>query len=273
MNRRHCGFTLTELLVVISIIAVLASLLLPAVGMVQDMSRQMTCANNLRQITMAWIGYAQDNDGLVMPHQLPSTMWTAEHPDWGIWYGTLLPYVCEGQDLNGDWTYHKTFRCVSGNVREPFVGSRLKFFTGSYGLNASLLQGIDITAASWQTWGAWNVRASLTRLRHQSESIIFAERWGYTATWPSDAGEVFPPFFTTANNNINLRSVNLAGVVMAGDLRSPGPGESLKTVRAGHRGKILVSCVDGHVEALPAAIPTWNTSDWRLPPNRWTGVY
>ncbi len=61
------GFTLIELLVVISIIAILASMLLPAVGMIRDMATTAKCQSNLRQIQLANISYASDNDGLIAP--------------------------------------------------------------------------------------------------------------------------------------------------------------------------------------------------------------
>ncbi len=54
--RRH-GFTLTELLVVISIIAVLAGLLIPAVNAAHESARKTTCSNNLRNIGMAILNF------------------------------------------------------------------------------------------------------------------------------------------------------------------------------------------------------------------------
>ena len=59
------AFSLIELLVVMTVIAVLAGLLLPSLSTAGSKSQGIQCGNNLRELGLAWGLYAADNEGHV----------------------------------------------------------------------------------------------------------------------------------------------------------------------------------------------------------------
>ncbi len=65
MRRRIPAFTLIELLVVIAIIAILMAILMPTMHRAREQGKRTVCLNNLRQMVMGWILYADDNDDKV----------------------------------------------------------------------------------------------------------------------------------------------------------------------------------------------------------------
>ena len=119
------GFTLIELIVVISIIALLISILLPMLGTARDSAKRVRCASNLRQITLVGTTYANDFDGKLPPaqnawpgvHFVPMNLDTELHEAMIDYYGLVFDALyCPTIDLNrervggaqgefGEWGY------------------------------------------------------------------------------------------------------------------------------------------------------------------------
>jgi prepilin-type N-terminal cleavage/methylation domain-containing protein len=73
--RRPRAFTLIELLVVVGIIAVLVGMLLPTLNRAKQMARVAVCANNLRNIGVAWHLYLNENEDTFPQNKQGNMAW------------------------------------------------------------------------------------------------------------------------------------------------------------------------------------------------------
>jgi prepilin-type N-terminal cleavage/methylation domain-containing protein/prepilin-type processing-associated H-X9-DG protein len=92
-KKKISGFTLVELLVVISIIALLVSILMPALGKARAQARQVLCASNLKQIGLGIEIFVADSEGFKYPQQrLPVGTWNVGEQE-NHWWLAIRRYV------------------------------------------------------------------------------------------------------------------------------------------------------------------------------------
>ena len=114
------GFTLLELLVVISIMIILMSMLLPALRKSRESAKTIDCSNNLRQCGVLFLNYAIDYNDYLVPNFPPG--WGGLAESWDVVLDQWCDYVkdktiliCSAQ-LETQTDYEK-YRCYGGAVR------------------------------------------------------------------------------------------------------------------------------------------------------------
>jgi prepilin-type N-terminal cleavage/methylation domain-containing protein/prepilin-type processing-associated H-X9-DG protein len=153
--RMRTAFTLIELLVVIAIIAVLVGLLLPAVQKVREAAARMSCQNNLKQMGLACMTFADTHQSKLPCGFLGSEQVNAAPGTPGIhktsWMALILPYIEQGNvsniyDFTNDYDAQSNAVAVSTTIKVyncPSTPNQPRFDTsasdnaGSTGFNTA----------------------------------------------------------------------------------------------------------------------------------------
>ncbi|MAE64771.1 MAG: hypothetical protein CMJ18_10935 [Phycisphaeraceae bacterium] len=249
---RRIGFTLVELLVVISIIALLIALLLPAVKKARESVRAVACMSNQRQIYLGLFQYAEDHHQIVVPayedggrtwawqarEYLPGT----EADSWLGWYGgpssqpprrrTVLH--CPSENLHGGTTIREHYGLqLHGDIHED------------YALN--VLRSGRLSFPSSPT-GWWN--------RGGKTNFFTLEVENYHGFEQAYIGSPEETFLLAGGNYMNHEPNHTFWEDWAGLIyRHGGPADRRMNPQAGPGSLVGMAFFDGHAELRPYPVP------------------
>ena len=187
---RQNGFTLVELLVVIAIIALLLSILMPALSQVREGAKRTVCRNNLKQIHLGLTLYAESQ----RIYPLSRSDSPCQGSSVGLWQ--IFPYMVQKiKDPNaqfGSFKQKQYFVCPSADKYWRNLGSNSKDFPYWYfgqldisyyvaGERPALVESpmssgklllvTDLTSSEWRKYGWLNPINKAYQINHTNSKI------------------------------------------------------------------------------------------------------
>jgi prepilin-type N-terminal cleavage/methylation domain-containing protein/prepilin-type processing-associated H-X9-DG protein len=236
LSRR--AFTLIELMVVVGLVSMLASLMLPVLGKMRNAARAAVCTSNLRVMGQAWTMYTAENRGRLMHY-----IWSPPTaPDAG-WKGYWLGVIDTGAGVRGEALLCPSASEISSNAAARGYGSATTAWTGRFTAGVT---GISFNATTYRN-GSYGFNRYLT-----AGGGFGPDGRATFATAVENLADV-PMFFDCAYSDARPpNGTEIAPVEPPPDLRGatlrPGQPEHWKFLLARHARGVNVCMGDGHVK-------------------------
>lgn len=224
------AFSLTELLVVVAIVAILTMLVLPGARIVKDSALTAMCLSNLKQISAASQLYSSDNDGCLIP------MCSGTAGAYHTWRNLMIPYLQTMQKID---SIRKPFVCPADTIglKSPGLGST-GFVPASYGLHESEYYAVN----RLHNYITYVTNRRLMAVRAPSFTIQFCDL-GRTDNPNNDALQ-----WTEKGRGVGSASYGYA--LLPGDNGYNGGDAWNAFPRHGRRTKLNAVFYDGHAESV-----------------------
>jgi prepilin-type N-terminal cleavage/methylation domain-containing protein/prepilin-type processing-associated H-X9-DG protein len=256
----RAGFTLTELLVVIGVIALLAATLLPALAGTKIGTKNIQCLNNLRQLTSEALAYQSDNGAIGWTSV--STLWmTSLKSNQGSSAIRLCPFAMNPVNgaipnaqgtANNAWTWD-----VLSNPNNP--NSPLVATNGSYAINGWLYKYHASMSSFIDSSEVNSFFPTVSAIKHPSQTPEFVDAL-WPDLWPNQMGSLdgnngawnlYDDFGRCSAVTTGSQNQGMARCCIARHSGSGPIGSTMKV--AGNKrplwnGGVNISCADGHVE-------------------------
>ena len=243
---KRTGFTLIEILMVCSVIAMLISILVSALNSVRQRARAAVCSSNLKQLSLALTTYDQENG--TFPYGFDDLTFGPVAPPGG--YVGNPTY-----DKIGGWWFHFLVKTLGDNFDEGAVvwcpsrcvqdpGAKANVLCGNYGVNRAICKDATGTAG-----GEFIGKPlALYQIRSTAETLLLTDSGYSLISWRGVTNAAGQPF----ENPTRTGSFYVPGLAInKGRILFPGQEEDAIDGRHPHR-TVNVGFVDGHVSLLKA---------------------